>query len=327
MRAFLWVSGGLGGAVVLIFALALLRERPTARVALPPALLAGEIMEGASAEETYRAWVAALPPAPVPLTTRYELRTEVPGSEPGAGRAEADLAIVNGNLGSLRVDLKLRFAKGGASLGTIVDGSIVLDGSTFWAWGSLPISEEFELLARGKVVRLPVELLTAFFQEGMFWLEAGEIPLPAGSDPRADFSLGEWIHPARVAPHLMRGAVVSSLELEADVLRVTVKSGSTALALLDRVGMELDFAASDAVGELPLLLEFDADTGELLSGACTLPDGAGTFTIRSVHRAAAADAAAFRYPADLQVFDLAPLAQMGLGLMRKARAEGNDEEF
>ena len=98
------------------------------------------------------------------------------------------------------------------------------------------------------------------------------------------------------------------------------------MALLSRVSGELAPELS-VLSELPLFLHFDADTGELLSGECQLAGGVGFFRITRVHREAAAPASAFRYPEGLAVFDLAPLAQMGLGLLCRARAEQDDAEF
>ncbi|MDA1259115.1 MAG: hypothetical protein O3A20_00680 [Planctomycetota bacterium] len=325
MRAFLWVSGALGGAVALAFALALLREAQSARAALPPALLAGEALTETAAVDAFRAWAEALPPAPVPLTTQYAMRAEFLGDAAGVRRAEMDLGIVNGNLGSLRLDVKERSAIGDAALETMLDGALVLDGNSFWAWGSLPINPEFEKVARGKVVRLPVELLTAFFQEGLLWLEDSELPLPAGMQSMKDLQFGELFHPARLATLLMRGSFVTALALEEGSLRVTVQGGSSALALLGRMGAGIPGLESAA--QMPLLLDFDADTGELLSAEFALTEGQGFFRIESVHREAVASAAAFRYPEGMTVFDLAPLAQMGLGLMRKARADHSDSEF
>jgi len=325
MRAFLWVSGALGGAVALAFALALLREAPSARAALPPALLAGEALIETAAVDAFRAWAEALPPAPVPLTTQYALRAEFRDEAAGVRRSELDLGIVNGNLGSLRLDVKVRSAIGDTALASIVDGTIVLDGSSFWAWGSLPIEPEFEKMAQGKVVRLPVELLTTFFQEGLLWLEDFELPLPVGMQTMKDLPFGELFHPARLATLLMRGSFVTTLALEEGRLLVTVQGGSAALMLLGRMGA--DMPGLESAAQMPLLLNFDADTGELLAAEFALEEGRGSFHIESVHREAVASAAAFRYPEGMTVFDLAPLAQMGLGLMRKARADRTDTEF
>jgi hypothetical protein len=325
MRGFLWVCGGFGAAIVLAFAFAMLRGAPDPHVVLPPAVTAGAELRDAAADDAFRAWSAALPPAPLPLTTRYELRVEIRNGDAHPARSEWDLRLVNGHLGSLRMDLHGRSTADASALRTVVDGAIVLEGDTFWAWGSLPINEEFERHARGKVVRLPQELLSAFFAEGLRWFDGLGVPLPQGADGSAPPNVAEWFHPARVAAVLARGATVTALSLEGDTLRVTATGASAVLALLARMGGgEPEFAAAAST---PLELAFDADTGELRTVAMTLPEERGFFRIVAVDRVEEAAPADFRYPEGLQVFDLAPLSQMGLGMLRKARPERSDEEF
>ena len=325
MRGFLWVCGGCGAAVVLAFAFAMLRGAPAARVLLPPEVTAGAALSDAAADEAFRAWSAALPPAPLPLTTRYELRIELQDGAAAATRSEWDLRLVNGHLGSLRLDLHGRSTDGESTPRTIVDGAIVIEGDAFWAWGSLPIREEFERHARGKVVRLPTELLSAFFTEGLLWFEGLGLSLPPGAGVSAQPNVAEWLHPARLAGVLARGATAMALWLDEDTLHVTATGAASVLALLSRMGGdEPEFA--EAAGA-PLELAFDAVTGELRAVAMTLPEDRGFFRIVAVDRDEEAAPADFRYPEGLQVLDLAPLAQLGLGLMRKARPERSDEEF
>ena len=325
MRGFLWVCGGCAVAVVLAFAIALLRGAPPSRVVLPPAVKEGAALDAAEADGAFRAWSASLPPAPLPLTTRYELRIEFRNGEGQPARSEWDLRLVNGHLGSLRLDLHGRSSADGSPLRTVVDGAIVLEGDTFWAWGSLPISEEFERFARDKVVRLPQELLSLFFAEGLLWFERLGVPPPQGADPSAPPNFLEWMHPARLATQLARGATMTRLALEGNALQVTATGASSVLALLARVGGDVPELAQAA--RIPMELTFDAGSGELRTLAMTLPDGRGSFRIAAVHRAAEAAPADFRYPENLQVFDVAVAAQMGLNLLRKARAERPDEEF
>lgn len=325
MRGFLWVCGGFGAAIVLAFAFAMLRGAPDPRVVLPPAVTAGAELSDAAADDAFRAWSAALPPAPLPLTTRYELRIELRDGESPPARSEWNLRLVNGHLGSLRLDVHGRSTADELPLRTVVDGAIVLEGDTFWAWGRLPINEEFERFARDKVVRLPQELLTAFFSEGLLWFDRLGVPPPAGTDASAPPNFVEWLHPARIATQLARGATVTALSLHGDTLQVTATGASTVLALIVRMSGDAPELAQAA--STPLEFTFDADTGELRTLAMTLPDERGSFRIVAVDRAEEAEPADFRYPEGLQVFDLAPLAQMGLGMLRKARSERSDEEF
>lgn len=328
MRAFLLLSGVLGGGVALAFAVAVWRssEAPATTAALPAAVVAGAEVAEADAESAFRAWVAALPPAPVPLTMRYELRAEAADSEGAERRMELDVGMVLGNLGSLRLDLVARVGEGDAAPATLLDGALVLDGGSFWAWGALPTRPELRKWTEGRVVRLPEEMLSMLFLEGARMVEAlgggGWFGAAAGEELR----IADRLHPSRLAQLLIGRAPVASLRLDDDLLRVEFRGGEMAFLGLITRGVAPDDAR--LLSEATANLAFDAATGELLEGliAWSGAQGSGSITMRSIAREAAAPASAFRYPEGATVFDLAPLAQLGLGAMRRARGEMEADE-
>lgn len=348
MRAFLLIGGFLTGSVALLFVLALLRSEPSARAALPPTLASGVVLESSSAAEAFSAWTQALPPPPVPLTTRYAVRAELLNTEdtalPTRTEFEGDIDLSFGQLGSLRLDLEIRTRENAEPIETKFHGSLILDGGTFWAWGDWPAGgEDFARIAKGKVVRLPEALLREFLSVGQQSLDGFVGAFAKGvKEDAAEVRFAELLHPARIARWISSAEGLSSMALRDGALQVELSHGLSAeslVKLFEVFAGDLPAAGDDAQMKMmeewmrgvSLQLVFDPDQGLLLSGLLQLPEPGvgqpqvrGSMTVSSEASSHSVSASAFKPPAELMVFDLTPLANMGLSILRK-RGGGADE--
>lgn len=327
MRGFLLVSGALVAGVALLFAVALSRaEPPTALEALPLALRSGAELHGAAAQDAFDAWVAALPPAPLPLTVDLQLRGRF--ATEAVDRLEVDLDLAFGDPDGLRLDLVARSAPPDGELRVALDGSLAFAGGGFWAWGELPARPELRPYTEGRVVRLPEELLDLFLQEGALLLDAAGAGEDSGPDGRRGLRFTEILHPARLGRLLIGELPVIQTRLDDGELEVVTRgAGKTVQALLAREATE-GFAA--ALAQIPARFVFDAATGMLLGADFVAEDGDGPraeLLLRMVRRESSADAARFQPPENHQVFDLEPVARAALPMLRRIRERAGADGF
>lgn len=311
MRAFVVISGTLAGLVAILFAIGWIRGVPDPLESLPPALSSGGELTGPEASESLQAWADALPAPRTPLTTRYELRVSYPGEDGRPGLVAVDFDLVFGSFGRMRLDAAAR-----ADGEELLDGSLVVDEGDFWAWGDLSWSEDVRRIARGKVLRLPLESMNLFLELGSSWL--GQTFGSESGAEAAELRLSDLLHPAWMSRRLVRLGAIDRVRVEDGELVVTARAGSGPLLLASLAAR--GSGAAELLAETPAELRFDPANGELLSAQVVGrdPRGGGTLSLElaTVRREARADGDAFGYPDGLTMFDASPLVNMAMGLMR-----------
>ncbi len=194
MRAFLLVTGGLAGLVVLLF---LLAGGQAPLPPLAPRLAAGESLAAAEAKAAFSAWRAGLPAAPaVPLRLRYsgEVQTE------GAGAAQAgftaDFVFADARHGRVVLVVEAPGAAvGRTEIGVLADGKRM----AFWTRSSGAEGESQQAFSIEQALAEEIwgrvrESLPALLQLGGVQADISAADLP--SQPLLLLHPGAWTEPA-----------------------------------------------------------------------------------------------------------------------------------